>query len=102
MTYTAVNRTEHIWYDLRSYDRHYGIRTSVVLPDPQLEAILHRVINNKPERVPFVDYGIAADYIEDRWDHLLTIAQTAEGVNPEPLLRGLVDRLRLAFAEGQQ
>lgn len=71
------------------------------IKDRQLDALLDNYLNIR--RVPLnpFDLALAADYIEENWDRLLSIAETAAGVDPEPLLRRLLDRLRTEWADWQ-
>lgn len=100
MTYTDSQWKTAIWWLVYPSNRPPRWDTHLVLPDSGLEGLLADPLNYRD--CPPLQYGIAADYIEDNWDRLLSVAQTAEGVDPEPLLRRLVERLRVAFAEGQQ
>lgn len=103
MTFLDYGDGLGIWWDLHQDDWDLvGCYRELRLPVADLDSILRKALQGDQRLCPYTDYGVAADYIEDHWDHLLSVAQTAEGVDPEPLLRRLVDRLRLAFAEGQQ
>jgi hypothetical protein len=87
-----------LWWDLhRSSDPEDISEWSLVIEDATLEDLL-----KIPMQSSLVDpfrYALAADYIEENWDRLLSLCETAAGVDPEPLLRRLLERLRTEWAD---
>lgn len=71
----------------------------LLLMDPQLDALLADLLALAEEECNLFAYALAADYIEEKWDRLLSICETAAGVDPEPLLQRLLERLRTEWAD---
>lgn len=95
-------RLNALWWDLydnKQIDPKLMPTRWLTLADEQLDALLLETVSNGQEEVNPFQYALAADYIEENWDRLLSICETAAGVDPEPLLRRLLERLRTEWAD---
>lgn len=101
-TPSADHRLNALWWAL--YDNRYSDIERVpeywlILVEEGLDALLMGTVVGGPEEVNPFQYALAADYTEENWDRLLSICKTAAGVDPEPLLRRLLERLRAEWAD---
>lgn len=104
MTYIERKRDDDLWWDLyySDPDEPIFLTDCVVFRDTGLAALLEPTVKKQTRlSVDKFRYALAADYIEENWDRLLRIAETAAGVDPEPLLRRLLERLRTEWADWQ-
>ncbi len=102
MIYIDRPHNEELWWDLYKQHRKSRFDPYVIIPDAGINSLLEPTVVRCDRRsVDKFRYALAADYIEENWDRLLAIAETATGVDPEPLLRRLLERLRTEWADYQ-
>lgn len=100
MTYVDRPDTKELWWDLYHYPLSDCFFDSLQFTEERLVSLLEPTVSDKTRKeVDKLRYALAADYIEENWDRLLSICVTAAGVNPEPLLRRLLERLRAEWAD---
>lgn len=100
MTYSNCEDEMPLWWDLHLNSNPDDLSEwCLVVEDATLEDLLK--IPKQSALVEPFRYALAADYIEENWDRLLAIAETTTGVDPEPLLRRLLERLRTEWADYQ-